>query len=98
MEHRAATFWGAALGYWWKSWRTLTAGTCGSSQQLGWNRALTPARARRQTVKNRMHLDLRVHDLDTETNRLRHPGALIPGLSKPADYENNHPENIRQVA
>jgi hypothetical protein len=51
-----------------------------------------------KTVKNRMHLDLRVHDLDTETNRLRHPGALIPGLSKPADYENNHPENIRQVA
>jgi predicted enzyme related to lactoylglutathione lyase len=73
---RTAAFWGAALGYWWKpledadgQYLWLIPGS-GDGIELLLQRV-----PERKTVKNRMHLDLRVRDLGREIDRLCSLGA-----------------------
>lgn len=72
---RAATFWSGALGYTWKpqssSARYLSLlPQGGEGIELLLQRVPEP-----KTVKNRMHLDLRVRDLGAEVERLCSLGA-----------------------
>ncbi len=73
---RAAQFWGPALGYWWKPPEGPDDRYLALLPESGDGIELLLQRVPdRKTAKNRMHLDLRVRDLDAEVERLRTLGA-----------------------